>query len=169
MPARRAASAVVAITAVATAATACSDDSGSVEAFCATARDFATDNPATVFDRYDPGDPASAVALLDEAETRLRRWAGDAPGEIDDDVETIADAAAALADAFDEPDPGQLPEERTAALAEQFEEVEAASSRVTSYVREQCGVELDPAASQGSPVTPGPGSSPTTTATTASP
>ncbi len=122
---------------------ACSDDGGSVEAFCATARRFAEDNPATVFDRYDPADPAGAADLLRAAGRDLRAWSDEAPGQIDDDVESIADAADELAAAFEAPSPSP---DRRAELAERFTEVEEASGRVTSYAREQCAVELDPAA-----------------------
>lgn len=121
---------------------ACGDDGGSVEAFCATARRFADDNPATVFDRYDPADPAGAAELLRGAGAQLRAWADEAPGEVDDDVDTIADAADELAAAFEAPSPSP---DRRAELAERFTEVEEASGRVTSYARGRCAVELDPA------------------------
>jgi hypothetical protein len=86
---------------------ACSgDDGGSVEAFCATARRFAQDNPANVFDQY-------------------------------------AETADELAAAFEAPAPSA---ERAAELEEQFADVEEASGRVTGYAREQCAVDLDPAA-----------------------
>lgn len=126
----------------------CGDDGGSVEAFCATARRFAEDNPATVFDRYDPADPTGAAELLRGASEELRAWAEEAPGEVDDDVASIADAAEALADAFESPPPSQ---DRAAELEAQFNEVELASARVTSFTRERCGVDLDPA---GGPVNP---------------
>ena len=138
------------------AVAACGDDGGSEEAFCATARTFAEDNPATVFDRYDPEDPAGAAALLRGEAERLRRWAGDAPGDVDDDVEVIAGAAEDLADAFEDPDTAD-----TTDLAARFTEVEEASGRVVSYARDRCGVDLDPASA---PVSP-----PTTAATTTAP
>jgi hypothetical protein len=134
----------------------CGDDGGSEEAFCETARRFARDNPAAVFDRYDPSDPTGAAALLREAGATLQAWADEAPGDVDDDVETIAEAAEELATAFEEPAPTA---ERAAELEARFAEVEDASARVTSYARERCGVELDPGA--GATVTTGP---PTTVA-----
>lgn len=130
------------------AAAGCGDDGGSVEAFCATARTFVEDNPATVFDRYDPADPTGAGELLRGAAARLRAWADEAPGEIDDDVDAIAEAAEELAAAFQAPPPSA---NRAAELEAQFAEVELASARVTSYARERCSVELDPA---GGPVSP---------------
>lgn len=147
---------IVALVVAAAALVACSDDGGSEEAFCATARRFAEDNPATVFDRYDPADPAGSAALLRGEAERLRAWADEGPGDVDDDVDVIAEAAEHLADAFEEPDTAD-----TAELAERFAEVEDASARVVAYARDRCGVDLDPV-----PVSPGPS---TSTSTTASP
>ena len=135
----------------------CGDDGGSEEAFCATARRFAEDNPATVFDRYDPADPSGAAALLRETAAEFRAWADEAPGDIDDDVEVIADAADNIAAGFESPSPSA---ERAAEIEEQFTAVEAASARVTGYARERCAVDLDPAANQATV---------TTTASTAAP
>ena len=129
------------------------DDGRSVEAFCATARRFARDNPANVFDQYDPADPTAAADLLRGAAAELRAWAGEAPGDIDDDVEVIADTADELAAAFAAPAPSA---ERVAELEEQFADVEQASANVTGYAREQCAVDLDPAATT-------PSTAPTTT------
>jgi hypothetical protein len=125
------------------ASAACSDDGGSEEAFCATARSFATDNPAAVFDRYDPADPTGAAELLRRTGTRLRAWSEEAPGDVDDDVALIADVADELAAAFEAPASSS---DRTEELQARFTEVEEASARVTSYARERCGVELDPGA-----------------------
>lgn len=125
-----------------------------MEAFCATARVFAEDNPALIFDRYDPANPSGAAALLEQAAERLDGWASDAPGEVRADVEAIAGAARELGLAFTAPPPEP---DRTAELESTFAEVEQASARVTAFTRERCGVDLDPA---GGPV------SPSTTATT---
>lgn len=142
--------AVAAVTAAAVlGVAACSGgDDGSIEAFCETARRFAEDNPAVVFDRYDPADPTGAAEDLRGAAQQLRAWADDAPGEVDDDIGAIAGAAETLADAFESPPPSG---DRVAELESQFNEVELASARVTSFTREQCGVDLDPA---GGPVSP---------------
>ncbi len=134
------------------------DDGGDLEAFCTTARGFVERNPAGVFDRYDPADPTAAAELLRSEAGRLRDWADDAPGEVDGDVEAIAAAAEALADGFESPAPSA---DRVAELEAQFEEVEDASARLTSYVREQCGVDLDPASNPAGTVVT---SSTTTTA-----
>lgn len=114
------------------------DSSGDVDAFCATARQFAVDNPAAVFDRYDPEDPASAATLLRDAAASFDAWAEDAPGDVAASIETIADAAEGLALAFEQPTAGG------AGVRDQVEAVEAASARVVTYTREQCGVDLEP-------------------------
>jgi hypothetical protein len=132
---------VAPLAALALAAAGCGDDGGDIEAFCATARRFATDNPASVFDRYDPTDPGSAAVLLRDAGDRLAAWAEDAPSRIDDDVQAIADAAVALATEFEEPDAAS-----SETLQEQLLEVESASARVLEFTRAECDVDLEPAA-----------------------
>ncbi len=140
-----------ALVVVALAVAGCGDDGGSEEAFCATAADFAADNPATVFDRYDPADPSGAADLLRREAARIRAWADDAPGEIDQDVETIAAAAEELAAAFESPPPSA---DRAAELTERFHEVEEASARVTAFARQRCDVELDPVSSTSTTAAP---------------
>ena len=127
------------VAAAAVAVVGCGDDGGGdVEAFCATARQFSVDNPAEVFDSYDPEDPASAAALLREAAASFERWADDAPGEVEASIETIADAAEDLALAFEEPTAGG------AGVRDEVEAVEAASAQVVTFTRDQCGVDLEP-------------------------
>jgi hypothetical protein len=140
------------------ATTACGDDGGSEQAFCATARRFVDDNPASVFDRYDPADPASAAVLLREAGDRMQAWADDAPGEIDGDVQVIADAAEQLAAAFESPSAAA---ERIDELETSFAAVETASARLTAFTQRRCGVDLDAAANVRIPAS--------TTTTTAPP
>lgn len=129
------------VAALVVALAACGGDGGDVEAFCATARQFAVDNPADVFDRYDPEEPATAAGLLRDAAGELDGWAGDAPDDVQGAIETIADAAEALAGAFEEPS-----DEATATLRDAIERVEAASRQVVSFTSEECGVDLEPTA-----------------------
>lgn len=112
---------------------------GDPDAFCATAERFAADNPASVFDRYDPADPASAATLLRDAADRLSGWADDAPRRVRVDIDVIADAAEALADEFETPAAAGSEE-----LQERLAAVEAASARALDYTRETCSVDLDP-------------------------
>jgi hypothetical protein len=115
------------------------DEGGDLEAYCATARQFSVDNPAAVFDRYDPEDPSSAATLLREAAASLDDWAGDAPGEVAGSIEVIADAAEDLASAFEEPTAGG-----DDSLRDAVEAVETASAQVVTFTRDQCDVDLEP-------------------------
>jgi hypothetical protein len=132
---------------------------GDEEAFCATARRFVDDNPAAVFDRFDPADPAVAADLLRREGRRLHDWAGDAPSEVSADVESLASAADDLADTFDGPPPSA---DQRAELAERNRAVAEASARVTTFVQERCGVALDRGTAPGATTS-------ATTATTAPP
>ena len=124
---------------------------GDPEAFCATAERFAADNPASVFDRYDPADPASAAALLRDAADRLRGWADEAPRSIRVDIDAIAEAAEGLADEFEDPEAAASEE-----LQAQLAAVETASARSLDYTREECGVDLDPDVTATSTPSPAP-------------
>ena len=122
------------------AAAACSDDGGDVDAYCATADRFAVDNLADAFRRIDPADPQGTASALDSAAATLRGWADDAPVEVRDDVELLADAAADLAVAFA---PEQAGAADPAAVVD-TDAVEAASARVVTFTVETCQVDLDP-------------------------
>ena len=122
---------------------ACGDDGGDLDAYCATARRFTTDNPADAFGRVDPADPAGTTSALDAAAEQLRGWASDAPDEVRDDVEALAAAASTLADAFAPADDGSVEDDPVEAV--DTAAVEEASTRVLAFTAEQCEVDLDPA------------------------
>ena len=126
---------------VAALASACSDDGGDLDAFCATARRFTADNPAAALDRLDPADPSATSAALDAAAEQLRGWADDAPGEVRDDVDTLAAAAAGLASSFSDTTRTSTDEYVVVDAAD----AEAASARVLAFTTEHCQVDLDPA------------------------
>lgn len=141
---RSAAVTVAALAALALLAPACSDDGGDVDAFCATARRFSTDNPAAAFAQVDPNDPVGTSAALQAAADQLSAWADDAPGDVRGSVQALADAATTLAGEFTvgtaagvEGDDG-TPAVDTAV-------VEAASAEVLAFTRDRCEVDLDPA------------------------
>lgn len=126
---------------VAALASACSDGVGDLDAFCATARRFANDNPAAAFERLDPAVESGATEALQDAAEQLRGWAEEAPGDVRGDVAALADTAATLADAYDQP---------ATTFSDEYLEVdvaamEAASARVLTFTDEQCQVDLDPA------------------------
>jgi hypothetical protein len=118
----------------------CDERGGDLEAYCATARGFREDNPAAAFALVDPTDPTATAAALRSAGERLRQWAEDAPSDIDQDVEALADGADALAQDFESGTTATVDEQaaRTEALA-------TSSAEVQRYTEEQCGVTLDPA------------------------
>jgi hypothetical protein len=122
---------------------ACSDDGGDLDAYCATARRFSADNPADAFRRIDPADPAGTSAALEAAAAALGAWAGEAPGDVRDDVEALAQAAATLGVAFEPGDDGTVEDDPATAVDTGV--VEEASARVLAFTSEQCQVDLDPA------------------------
>lgn len=133
---------IVGVCVLAALSPACSDDGGDVDAFCATARRFTTDNPAAAFSRIDPADPTGTSSALEAAADALEAWAADAPGEVRDDVDALARAAADLAVAF-EPDDGDTVEDDPIASVDTAA-VEEASGRVLAFTAERCEVDLDP-------------------------
>lgn len=129
------------VTATAGAGVGCSDDGGDLDAYCATAQRFVADNPADAFTRIGTGDPAAAASTLRDAGERLAEWAGQAPGEIDDDVDTLVDAATTLAEQFE----ALANDESSDTPAVEVPAVEEASRRVLEFTRTQCEVDLEPA------------------------
>jgi hypothetical protein len=121
---------------------ACSSEGGDLDAYCATARRFTTDNPAAAFGRIDPGDPDGTSVALEAAAEQLRGWADQAPRAVRDDVEVLAGAASDLAAAF-EPAGGDTVEDDAVAAVD-TEAVEEASTRVLAFTAERCEVDLDP-------------------------
>ena len=69
-----------------------------------------------------------------------RAWASDAPREIRDDVEVLADAAATLAATYADPSVTSTDED----VVVDTEAVEAASGEVLAFTSERCEVDLDP-------------------------
>jgi hypothetical protein len=122
---------------------ACSDDGGDLDAYCATAGRFTADNPAAAFSRIDPADPTGTSAALEAAAEALAAWSDEAPGEVREDVEVLADAAATLAVAFEPGDDGTVEDDPSAAV--DTGAVEEASARVLAFTIERCEVDLDPA------------------------
>ena len=117
----------------------CDERGGDLGAYCATARRFVNDNPAAAFALVDPTDPISTAAALRSAGERMRAWSTEAPSDIDQDVEALADGAEALATDFESGTTATIEEQaaRTEALA-------TSSDEVLRYTREHCEVDLDP-------------------------
>jgi hypothetical protein len=124
------------------ALTGCSDDAepppstGTREAFCLELRASVEQN-LTVFDPEDPATP-------EQTRDALERLAAAAPPAVAADVQMLAGAFAAVADALAEIDPG---DPDAAARLDELELDEAAITRaqeaVNAYVLEACGVDLE--------------------------
>lgn len=100
------------------------DDDASAGDFCDLSREFD--------EKFDTAEPTDA-----EATEALERLADAAPEEIEDDVRLIVDALDAVAEAGTDP-------EALAALEEEFAGTEEASSRVETYLDEECGIAPEP-------------------------
>lgn len=116
---------------------------GSTEAFCETARALATDNPAAAFGAYEPSDPAASRDQLEGGAEQLRQLARDAPDEISNDVDRLADAAEGLAQALSVEDPEAV-ERALRDLEPDLAGVDEASRRVIDFAATRCEVDLDP-------------------------
>jgi hypothetical protein len=154
---RRLALACAVVAAVGAGAPACSDSGGSKEAFCEQIAQVPSFR--SIFDTYDPADPAAARAQLNAAVEQLHALQDAAPGEVRDDVETVADVAERLVKALGEIDPADPLSglEGLDNLQADFDAVEEASTNVATYTQSQCGITLDTA----------PPTTPLTTPTTA--
>ena len=97
-----------------------------------------------VLDRFDPDDPAGSAAAFRDAAEELDGLAGDAPGEVEDEVEELAEAVGEVAD-----DLAEVPrDDRTGALAvlaglgDRRDDLQAAGEQVAGYASRECGVTL---------------------------
>ena len=139
------------LAALITAATGCtgSDSSGSDEAFCA--RLAETPALSTVIERFTSASSGELDQRLDEAAEAYAALRKAAPGEIDDEVDTLVDLVDAVIGAV------RANPDDTVAVADQIRSVigdhpgaEAASTEVTNYASGTCNLEL------GTTTVPGP-------------
>lgn len=115
-------------------------ESGSTAAFCESAR--TGENPIDVFDQYDPTNVDTARVQLQRGVERLKQLEHAAPGEIRDDVQVLVAAAEQLVTVLD-----PAAKDKTAPDASAFDRVEAASGNVVRFAADNCGLQLDSAAS----------------------
>ena len=113
---------------------------GGDEAFCAQAAGIEERVAALEED-------LSTGAQLDELSATFEDLAEDAPDEIADDMDTLVQAFAALAEVLDrvdltDPESLQVLEEESARLEEEFGDLEAAGENVETYLRDECGIDL---------------------------
>ena len=114
----------------------CGDDDGDLEAFCAEATE--TERFEAVFADLEPNDVESATARFREALVAEEQLRDDAPdairGDIDVLVEFLEDAVEGLEA---EGDSGGRPAVYDE-LRPHFDQVEAASARIATYVKANC-------------------------------
>ena len=145
----RAAIVLLATVLVAVASVGCSSSGsggGSTKAFCESVRNG--DNPLDVFDRYDPTNVATARDQLQRGVDRMKELEAAAPSDIRDDLQVLADVGAKLVVALD-PAAGTKPAPDFTA---DFQRVQNASTAVTHFTTDSCGVDLQsPAPQTGAP------------------
>jgi hypothetical protein len=125
--------------AVIAAAVGCS--AGSTEGYCDAATTMAADNPGWVFAAWDPATETDGGDLR-RAARQLHRLAEAAPAEIEAEVGLIADTADEIAELLTELSGDDLAR-AMGDRAEDFDDVDEASRRVTDFTRTQCGIDFD--------------------------
>jgi hypothetical protein len=135
------------------AGAACSGSGGSTKAFCDSVH--AGDNPLDVFDRYDPTNVATARDQLQRGVDRMKELERAAPSDIRGDLQVLVDVGAKLVVALDPAAEAKPAPDFTADV----QRVQNASTTVTRFAADRCGVDLASTTAGTSPTT-----SPTTTA-----
>jgi hypothetical protein len=133
----RVATALLAAVLAMVAGAACSSGGGSTKAFCDSVH--AGDNPLDVFDRYDPSNVATAREQLQRGVDRMKELERAAPSEIRSDVTVLVDVGSKLVVALD-PAAGARP---APDFSGDFARVQNASSAVTRFAVDRCGVNLE--------------------------
>ena len=127
--------ALAAVLAVATMV-GCSDDSGDLEAFCAEVTD--TERFEAVFEGLEPADVESASARFQEALTAEEQLREDAPEAVRPDIDVLVRFLEDVVEGLEaEGETGRRPAVYDE-LRPRFDQVEAASARVATYVEANC-------------------------------
>ena len=116
---------------------ACGDSDGDLEAFCTAANQ--TDAHQTLFAELEPADVDAALATFREALSAEERLQDDAPDAVRSDIDVLVRFLEDVVDGLESVDPQS--EERPAVYDElrpRFDQVEAASARVATYVEANC-------------------------------
>jgi hypothetical protein len=131
---------IVALAIAAVGGGACTSGGGSTKAFCNTLR--SGDNPLDVFDRYDPTNVSTARDQLQRGVDRLQALEQAAPSQLHADLQQLVDVGTKVVKALDPAAGGQTPPDFTA----DFQRIRDASTAVTGFAANQCGVDLQSAA-----------------------
>jgi hypothetical protein len=121
---------------------ACSSGGGSTKAFCHSVR--AGENPLDVFDRYDPTNVSTARDQLQRGVDRMKELERAAPSEIRGDLGVLVDVGSKLVVALDAA-AGAKPSPN---FSGDFQRVQNASTAVTRFTTDRCGVDLGSTAPQ---------------------
>lgn len=120
------------------------DDGGEPEAFC--------DRAALLDARFEQlddslgGDEVPTAETFEEMSEAVGEVAEDAPDDIRDDMETVADGLARFGEVAGDPDLteassiDQALEEELAGLAE---DIEASTERIETYLSDECGLDAE--------------------------
>jgi hypothetical protein len=155
------ATALLAVVLTTFAVAGCSGGGGSTKAFCDSVH--TGDNPVDVFARYDPTNVATARDQLQRGVDRMKELERAAPSDIRSDLQVLVDVGAKLVVTLD-PAAAAKP---APAFSADAQRVQNASSAVTRFASESCGIDLASTPAGTSP-SPSPSSTPATTATTTS-
>ena len=142
---------LVASALAALAGAACSGSGGSTKAFCDSVH--GGDNPLDVFDRYDPTNVATARDQLQRGVDRMKELERAAPSDIRSDLHVLVDVGSKLVVALD-PAAGAKPAPDFGA---DVQRVQTASSAVTRFTADRCGVDLTSTPASPTPPTTAPG------------
>jgi hypothetical protein len=155
-----------AIAALVLAAPACSDDDGSVEAFCEEIRQVPS--LESVVSRFNEVEPTNLADRITKAREAYQRMADAAPGAIDGQADAVVDLVDEVLAAVEaHPDDPEAAADAVRTAMAEHEGVADDRAELVAYAEAECGVVLDPPVADGGTTTTGPTTSDTTTATSA--
>jgi hypothetical protein len=132
-------------------------ETGSTTKFCDTLR--SGDDPLAVFDRYDPSNPDTAGATLQQGADRLRQLERAAPGEVRGSMSTLVRVADELVKVVGAAASTSASTASTTPSTHDFQadfaSVEQASATVVSFAQGSCGVSLGGSTVTAATVPPG--------------
>ena len=162
---RRRSLALAAASIVAGLTSACTDDQGSTEAFCAEVREV----PAleAVLARFTETEPDALDDRIAKARAAYHDLADAAPDEIRSQTEDLVDVVDEILDAVaDHPTDQAAAADQLRKAMDDHPNAEAARAKVASFAEEECDVRLDPTLSPSATTTVAPSTTSEATTTT---